>query len=85
MRYVVMMIVMVLACLDLSTVQAGTTYVRESLAGLPGVVVVVEKIIPEVQADGLSEEAIQAAVEGILQSSGIRIFMARQYGRNCQQ
>ena len=75
MRYIVMVIVMVITGLDLSTVQAGTTYERESLAGLPGIVVVVEKLIPEVQADGLSEEAIQAAVEGILQSSGIRIFI----------
>ena len=75
MRYIVMVIVMVITGLNLSTVQAGTTYERESLAGLPGIVVVVEKLIPEVQADGLSEEAIQAAVEGILQSSGIRIFI----------
>ena len=74
MRYIVMVIVMVLTCLDLSTAQAGATYERESLAGLPGVVVVVETMLPEAQADGLTEEAIQAAVEGVLQSSGIRIF-----------
>jgi hypothetical protein len=66
---------MVLTCLDLSTAQARAPYERESLRGLPGVVVVIETITPEAQADGLSEEAIQAAVELILQSSGIRILI----------
>ena len=75
MRYIVMVIVMVLTCLDLSTAQARAPYERESLAGLPGVVVVVETITPEAQADGLSEGAIQEAVESILQSTGIRIFI----------
>jgi hypothetical protein len=75
MRYIVMVTVMVLTCLDLSTAQARTPYESQSLAGLPGVVVVVETITPEAQADGLSEGAIQEAVEGILQSSGIRIFI----------
>jgi hypothetical protein len=72
MRYIV--IVMVLTCLGLSTAHARTLSERESLAGLPGVVVVIERITPEAQVDGLSEEAIQEAVEGILQSMGIRIF-----------
>ncbi len=75
MRYIVMTIVIVLTCLDLSLAQARAPYERESLAGLPGVVVVIETISPEAQVDGLSEEAIQEAVEGLLQSSGIRIFI----------
>ena len=74
MRYIVMAMSLVLACLNLSTAQAVTPYERESLAGLPGVVVVIETITPEAQADGLSEETIRAAVERILQSSGIRIL-----------
>jgi hypothetical protein len=74
MRYIVIVIVMGLTCLDLSTAQAGPPYERESLAGLPGVVVVIERITPEAQADGLSEDAIQAAVKPILQSSDIRIL-----------
>jgi hypothetical protein len=74
MRYLVMALIMVLTCFGLSTAQAATPYERESLAGLPGVVVVIETITPEAQADGLSEEAIRAAMERILQSSGIRIL-----------
>ena len=75
MRFTLMAMIMALACLDLSTAQARAPYERESLRGLPGVVVVIEKISPDAQVDGLSEESIQEAVEGLLQSSGIRIFM----------
>jgi hypothetical protein len=75
MRYIVLAMIMVVTCLNLNTAQAVAPYERESLAGLPGVVVVVETITPEVQAEGLTEEAIQAAVESILQSSGIRLFI----------
>jgi len=75
MRFTLMAMIMALACLDLSTAQARAPYERESLRGLPGVVVVIEKITPEAQADGLSEEAIQAAMELILQSNGIRILI----------
>jgi hypothetical protein len=75
MRYIVMTMVMALTCLDLSTTHARAPYERESLRGLPGVVVVIEAITPEAQAEGLSEEAIQAAVELILESSGIRILI----------
>src|SRR5580765_1920887 len=75
MRYIVMAMILLLTDLDLSMAQARATYERESLAGLPGVVVVVETITPEAQAVGLTEEAIQAAVERILLSSDIRIFL----------
>ena len=75
MRFIVMAMIMVLTCLGLSPAQARSPYERESLSGLPGVVVVVERIAPEAQTDGLSEEAIQEAVEGLLQSSGIRVLI----------
>ena len=75
MRYIVMAMILALPCFDLSMAQARAPYERESLAGLPGVVVVIEKIAPEAQVDGLSEEAIQEAVEGILQASGVRVFI----------
>ena len=75
MRYIVMAMILVLTCLGLSPAQARAPYERESLAGLPGVIVVIERITPEAQVDGLSEEAIQEAVESILQSSGVRIFI----------
>jgi hypothetical protein len=75
MRYIMMAMIMVLTCLGLSLAQARAPYERESLAGLQGVVVVVERMTPEAQVHGLSEEAIQEAVEGILVSSGIRIFV----------
>ncbi len=72
MRYVVM--VMALACLDLSTAQATTPEERESLRGLTGVSVVIEEINPDAQADGLSEEDVRTDVEFILRSSGIRVL-----------
>lgn len=75
MKFVLMAMLMAMTCLDLSSAQARAPYERESLAGLPGIVVVIEKIAPEAQVDGLSEEAIQEAVEGLLQSSGVRIFI----------
>jgi len=75
MRYIVMAMILVLTCLGLSPAQARAPYERESLAGLPGVVVVIETVSPEAQVDGLSEKAIQEAVESILQSSGVRIFI----------
>ena len=73
MRYVMMM-VLALICLNLSTAQAEVPYERESLAGLPGVLLVVEKLSAEAQAWDLTEEAVQEAVELILRSSGIRVF-----------
>jgi hypothetical protein len=74
MRHVVMTIILVLTCLTLSTAQAeASTDQRESLRELSEVVVVIEKISPDAQADGLSEEAIRTAVELILRSSGIRV------------
>lgn len=69
MRYFVIAMILALTCLDLSTAQAATPYERESLAGLPGVVVVIETIetiTPEAQEEGLSVEAIRIAVERIL-------------------
>jgi len=75
MRYIVMTMVMVLSCLDLSTAQAeATPGQRESLRELSELVVVIEKLSPDAQADGLSEEAIRTAVELILRSSGIRVL-----------
>jgi hypothetical protein len=75
MRYIVMAIVMALTCLNLSTAQAeATTGQRESLRELSELVVVIEKISPDAQADGLSEEPIRAAVELILRSGGIRVL-----------
>jgi len=74
MRYIVMALVMVLTCLDLSTAQAANTEGHESLRGLPGVQVLIEKIEPDAKADGLTEEAIKTAVELILRSSGIRVL-----------
>ena len=75
MRYIVMAIVMLLTCLDLSTAQVAVTPgERASLAGLPGVKVVIEDIKSDAQADGLSEEAIRTAVELILRSNGIRVL-----------
>jgi hypothetical protein len=74
MRYVLSAIIMVLTCLTLSTAQAAGSDERESLVGLPGVLVVIEEINPEAQTDGLSVEAIQTAVELIFRSSGIPVL-----------
>lgn len=51
---------------------------KESLKGLPGVWVVVEKITPEAEADGLSESQIQTDVELVLRASGIRVLTMQE-------
>lgn len=79
MRYVVMAVLMVLTCFDLSLAQAEITDDHESLRGLPGVFVVTEKIAQDAQTDGLSQEAIDTAVELILRSNGIRILTKEQF------
>jgi hypothetical protein len=80
MRYIVMAMVMVLACLDLITAQAAVTPgERASLAGLPGVKVVIDEIKSDAQADGLSEEGIRTAVELILRSNGIRVLTQSEW------
>ena len=73
MRYVLMAILMTLACIDPSFAQTKDQQ-RESLQRLPGVEVVVEEIKSDAQGDGLSQESIRAAVELILRSKGIRIL-----------
>ncbi len=74
MRYIVMAMIMVVTCLDLSTSQAASPEERDSLRGLPGVEVVIEDIDLDAQADGLSQEAVLTAVERILRSSDIRVL-----------
>jgi hypothetical protein len=78
MRYVVIAVLIVLTCLDLRLAQAEIINEHESLRGLPGVFVVTETIAQDAQADGLSQEAIDTAVELILRSNGIRIFTREQ-------
>ena len=73
MRYVVMVILMTLTCLDLSLAQTRDQQ-RESLRGLQGVEVVIEDIKSDAQMDGLSQEAIRAAVELILRSNRIEVL-----------
>jgi hypothetical protein len=75
MRYVVMTIFMALTGLDLSLADAATPEQRESLRGLQGVEVVIEDIKSDAQGDGLSQEALRAAVELILRSRGIRVLI----------
>lgn len=74
MRYVVMTVLMALTGFDLSLADAATPDQRESLRGLQGVEVVIEDIKSDAQADGLSQEALRAAVELILRSRGIRVL-----------
>ena len=70
MRYAVIAMLMTMICLDLSLAQTRDQQ-RESLRGLQGVEVVIENIKSDAQVDGLSQEAIRAAVELILRSNGI--------------
>lgn len=74
MRYLVIAILFTLPYLNLGVAQGAASIQVESLRYLPGVAVVIEEIEAEAKADGLSEEAIRAAVEPTLQSSGIRIL-----------
>ena len=73
MRYVVLAILMTLTGFDLSLAQTRDQQ-RESLRGLQGVEVVIEDIKSDAQVDGLSQEAIRAAVELILRSHGIQVL-----------
>ncbi len=78
MRYVLQLIVVVLVLVlvlgNMEVVQALDTGSRESLRGISGVGVVVEDISPDASADGLSQDAIRAAIELILRSKGIRVL-----------
>lgn len=74
MWYVLQLIVVVLILGSMEIVQALDTGSRESLRGIPGVAVVVEDIGSDASADGLSQDAIQAAAELILRSKGIRVL-----------
>ena len=74
MRYVVMAILIALIGFDPRLADAATPEQRESLRGLQGVEVVIEDIKSDAQADGLSQEALRAAVELILRSRGIRVL-----------
>ena len=80
MRYVVMTLILILNCVNLSAAQQmeGFSSQRGSLHGLPGVQVVVEAIQPDAEADGLSIQAIQAASDKILQSSGIWVLTGQE-------
>ena len=74
MQYVVMAILIALIGFDPSLADAAPPEQRESLRGLQGVEVVIEDIKSDAQADGLSQEALRAAVELILRSRGIRVL-----------
>jgi hypothetical protein len=77
MRYALQLIVVALVLGNIEVVQALDTGSRESLRGLTGVGVVVEDVSPDASADGLSQDAIRAAVEQTLRSKGIRILTER--------
>jgi hypothetical protein len=51
-----------------------TEYTRETLHGLSGVVVVVETIKPDAEADGLKVTELQTDVELRLAHGGIRVL-----------
>ena len=74
MRYIVMVVLMALTCLDRGVAQAVTENDRGSLRGLPGVQVVIENIAKDAEEDGLSGDTIRTAVELILRSSGIQVL-----------
>jgi hypothetical protein len=64
-------IVLAVPCFNL---EAASRSERESLRGLEGVQLVIQDIEQDAKADGLSEDKIRTAVEGILRSSDIRIL-----------
>lgn len=78
MQYVVTAMFMILTCFHMGAAQAASPVERESLRGLPGVGLVIERISPDAKANGLTEEAVQTSVELILRSSGIRILSASE-------
>ena len=73
MRYVVIAMLITLACSDFSTAQEPISR-QETLKGLKGVEVVIEDTNKDAAADGLSRDAIRTSVELILRSSGIPVL-----------
>jgi hypothetical protein len=51
-----------------------TEYTRETLKGLPGVVVIVETIRSDAEADGLNIESLQTEVETRLAEGGVKVL-----------
>lgn len=78
MRYIAMAALVVAAWVGSSLAQIGPGAERESLRGLPGVGIHIEEVSQTAQADGLSKAALQAAVERILRSNGIRILTGEE-------
>lgn len=77
-----MTLVLTLTGLDLSLVQAQSSIGRESLIALHGVEMVMTEIQPDARTDGLSPQAVLAAVDPILRSSGIRIIAQSEGSAN---
>ena len=75
MRYAVMTMIMILSSATLSEAQPeGLVGQRDSLHGLSGVQLVVERMKPEAETDGFTTDTIQTAAEAVLRSSSIRIL-----------
>lgn len=56
-----------------------TEYTRETLIGLSGVVVVIETLKPDAEADGLSVTELQTDVELRLTQGGIRVLPRQEW------
>jgi hypothetical protein len=58
-----------------------TAVTRSSLRGLPGIFVLVQRLNPELEAEGLTKEQIQLDIESKLQTAKIRLLSKEQYSK----
>lgn len=52
---------------------------RESLGGLKGIYVSIERIAPEIRDDGLTENLMRKDVELMLRTAGIKVFSKKEW------
>ena len=78
MWYMVLWMMLIGLCGNVSVVEAVSEKQRRTLKGLPGVYVHIEPIGSIAQKDGLTESAVQTAVERILRSKGVPILTREQ-------
>ena len=77
MRVKLMVFLLMMVCV--SNVYAESEYNIESLRGLKGVLVILEKLTEDIEKDGLSRSSIQTDVELKLRLAGIKIFTVEEW------
>jgi hypothetical protein len=80
-RIVTVLVLVITLCGFISTngYSGDDKYSRESIRGIEGVYVLVEKLDPKVVSDGLTEDAIHNDVELKLRQNGIKVLSKEEH------